>query len=97
MWITSIIINDSIDREHAIRQTLDLRTFVDALLAEGKETSDFILPPYTNKAVRFASFGPGIVYKRAWDLESSARATVDYINNHPNKQMTATFDGEQEV
>ena len=97
MWIMSLIINDSIDREHAIRQTLDFRDFIDALLADGLETSDTVLPPYDNKLTRLATFAPGIVYKRAWDLESSARAAVDYINNHPNKQMTATFDGQQDI
>jgi hypothetical protein len=97
MWITSIIINDSIDREHAVRQTLDFSNFITALLADGLETSNRVLPPYESNLSRMAAFGPGNVYKRAWDLESSARAAVDFINNHPNKQMTATFDGEQDI
>lgn len=97
MWIMSLIINDSIDREHAIQQTLEFGDFVNALLADGLETSNRVLPPYDSKLTRMATFGPSIVYKRAWDLESSARAAVDYINNHPNKQMTATFDGQQDI
>ena len=40
---------------------------------------------------------PGVVYKRAWDLESSAQAVVDFINNHSANQVTATFDGEQAI
>jgi hypothetical protein len=93
----SLIINDSIDREHAIQQTLDFGDFVNALLDAGLETSKTVLPPYDNKLTRMTTFGPGIVYKIAYDLESSARAAVDFINNHPNKQMTATFDGKQDI
>ena len=97
MWIMSLIINDSIDRESAIQQTLEFGNFIDALLAAGLETSNRVLPPYESNLSRMATFGPGVVYKRAWDLESSARAAVDFINNHPLKQMTATFDGQQDI
>jgi hypothetical protein len=98
MWIISIIVNDPVDPELAQQQlSVDFRAFHDALLAAGVETSDRFLPPHTTREARSAAFGPGVVYKRAWDLESSAQAAVDFINNHPAKQVTATFDGEQDI
>ena len=96
MWIMTLTINESIDRDQAIQQLTDFGDFIDALLAEGKETSNKILPPY-DPSTRMETFGPSAVYKRAWDLESSARAAADFVNNHSAKQMTATFDGEQDI
>ena len=98
MWITSTIVNDNIDKEQAYQQMFDLRNFIDTLWdAAGPESNGAVLPPYNTPAKALAAFAPGTVFKRAWDLESSARAVVDFINNHSAKQMTATFDGEQDI
>jgi hypothetical protein len=97
MWITSIIVKDTIDKEQASQQMIDLKDFMDALWDAGVETGGSLLPPYTDRASAVAAFGPGVVYKRAWDLESSAQAVVDFINNHSANQVTATFDGEQAI
>jgi hypothetical protein len=98
MWIISIILNDSVDEYLADQQlSVDFKAFIDALLAEGAETSNRVLPPHATTEERRAAFAPGVVYKRAWDLESSAQAAVDFLNNIPNKQATATFDGQQDI
>jgi hypothetical protein len=55
------------------------------------------LAPDDARAKQFAAFASGVVYRRAWNLESTARAAVDFVNNHPAGQLTATFDGEQDV
>ena len=97
MWITSIIVNDNIDREQAFQQMLDIKDFMNTLWDAGAEFAGNLLPPHTSQAIALAAFGPSVVYKRAWGLESSAHSLVEFINNHSAKQMTATFDGQQEV
>jgi hypothetical protein len=97
MWITSIIVKDTIDQEQASQQMTDVKDFMNTIWDAGVETGGSLLPPYTDRASAMAAFGPGVVYKRAWDLESSAKAVVDFINNHSANQVTATFDGEQAI
>ena len=98
MWITSAIVTENVNIELAIQQLMDFDAFKhDTLLAKGGESRGQLLPPHDTREKAMAAFGPGAVFKRGWDLESSARATVDFINNHSSKQVTATFDGQQEV
>ena len=97
MWITSTTVNENIDMEQAVQQIIEFSIFIDKMLAESAETSGKLLPPYDSQAAAMAAFAPGVVFKRAWDLESSALQVVDFINNHSAKQLTATFDGQQDV
>jgi len=98
MWITSIIVNDNIDKELAYEHLFDFRDFVNNVRDSGSFKNDGVtLAPYDSRAKQFAAFAPGVVYRRAWNLESTARAAVDFVNNHSAGQITATFDGEQDV
>ena len=97
MWITSATVNENLNLELAIQQLTDFDTFKHTLFAEGSESFGHLLPPHDTREKAMAAFGPGVVFKRGWALESSARATVDFFNNHSAKQVTATFDGQQEV
>jgi len=97
MWITSIIAKDTIDKEQAYQQMLDIKDFMNTIWDAGSETGGNLLPPYETPAKVLAAFGPGVVFKRRWDLESSAQAVVDFVNNHSAGQMWSTFDGEQAI
>jgi len=96
MWITSATVKDNFVKEQAYQQMLDIKDFMNTIFDAGLETGGDLIPPVT-PAVALAMVGPGAVFKRGWDLESSARATVDFINNHSAGQITATFDGEQTI
>ena len=97
MWITSTTIPRNLDMALTVKQLTDAAAERDAILAEGAETNGNMLPPYNDASVAMAAFAPGVVFKRAWNLESSAHRIVDFVNNHESKQITATFDGEQDI
>lgn len=97
MWITSTTVNENIDMEQAVQQLFDIKNFMNTLWDTGTDDSGYLLPPNNTLAKVVATLAPGAVHQRAWNLESSARTTVDFINNHSAKQMTATFDGQQDV
>ena len=96
MWITSATVNETIDMELAIQQLMDSAAVRDAILAEGIETGGNMLAPYDTQAAAMAAFGPGVVFKRAWDLESSARRVAEFVNNHASKQVVVVVE-EQSV
>lgn len=95
MWITSTTIHDNIDMELAIQQLLDTGAVRDAILAEGVETGGNMLAPHETQAAAMAAFAPGVVFKRAWSLESSARQVADFVNNHAAKQMTVVVEQQE--
>ena len=96
MWITVMTINENVNMELAIQQLTDAAADRDALLAEGLETGGHMLAPHDTQAAAMAAFAPGVVYKRAWNLESSARRVADFINNHTSKQISVVIE-QQEV
>jgi hypothetical protein len=96
MWITVATVNENVNMELAIQQLMDAAADRDALLAEGIETGGHMLAPYDTQAAAMAAFGPGVVYKRAWNLESSARRVADFTNNHASKQISVVIE-QQEV
>ena len=96
MWITVATINENVNMELAIQQLTDAAADRDALLAEGLETGGHMLAPHDTQAAAMAAFAPGVVYKRAWNLESSARRVADFINNHTSKQISVVIE-QQEV
>lgn len=92
MWITVATINETIDMELAIQQLMDTAAFRDEILAEGVETSGHMLAPHATQAAAMAAFGPGVVFKRAYDLESSARRIAEFVNNHASKQLVVVVE-----
>ena len=92
MWITVMTINENVNMELAIQQLTDAAADRDALLAEGLETGGHMLAPHDTQAAAMAAFAPGVVYKRAWNLESSARRVADFINNHTSKQISVVIE-----
>ena len=96
MWITSTTVNENIDMEQAYQQLLDINNFMNTSLW-ATDDSGYLLPPNNTLAKVVATLAPGAVHQRAWNLESSAHSLVEFINNHSAKQMTATFDGQQDV
>ena len=93
MWITSATVIENINIELAISQLMDAASFKDSIIAEGVETAGHLLPPHETQAAAMAAFGPGVVFKRSWDLESSAQRLADFINNHPSKQIVVVVEG----
>ena len=96
MWITSATVNENIDMELAIQQLIESAAVRDAILAEGVETGGHMLAPHDTQAAAMAAFAPGVVFRRAWDLESSARRVADFVNNHTSKQIVVVVEEQQE-
>jgi hypothetical protein len=92
MWITSATINETIDMNQLNQLIAESAAERASILAEGAETGGNMLPPYNDAAAAAAAFAPGAVFKRGWDLESSARRMVDFVNNHESKQMIAVVE-----
>lgn len=78
--------------ELAIQQLMDSAAIRDEILAEGVETGGNMLAPHNTQAAAMAAFGPGVVFKRAWDIESSARRLAEFVNNHASKQMVVVVE-----
>ena len=55
-----------------------------------------MLAPHDTQAAAMAAFAPGVVFRRAWDLESSARRVADFVNNHTSKQIVVVVEEQQE-
>ncbi len=92
MWITSGTVNETIDSDQLNQLMSDSAAERAAILAEGIETGGKLLAPHDTQAAAIADFAPGAVFKRGWDLESSARRMVDFVNNHASKQMIAVIE-----
>jgi hypothetical protein len=96
MWISTAIVNEDMQLELAMEQMTNVKEFMESIWALGIETGGQRLPPYETTEQAVAAFAPGTIYQRIWNLESSAQAVTDFINNHPAKQLTVTYK-QQEV
>ena len=97
MWITSTTIPENLDMALTVQQITDAAAERDAILAEGVETGGHLLPPYDDTTAAAAAFAPGVVFKRGWVLESSARRIADFMNNHASKQIIAVVEQQQDI
>ena len=96
MWITVATVNETIDSNQLNLLIAESAAERAAILAEGIETGGNMLAPHDTQVAAAAAFAPGAVFKRGWDLESSARRMVDFVNNHASKQMIAVVE-QQDV
>ena len=97
MWITVATVNENVDMELAAQQLIDSAAIREVIVAEGVETGGYLLAPHETQAAAQAAFGPGVVYKRAWDLESTARRMADFSNNHAFRQITVVVEEQPNI
>ena len=92
MWITVATLSQNMDTTQATQLLMESSNVRSDILAEGVETAGYLLPPHDTQAAAMAAFVPGGVFRRAWSLESSARRSAEFVNNHSSRQMTVVVE-----
>jgi hypothetical protein len=97
MWITVATVNENVNMELAGQLLLTAGIERSSILAEGVETGGNLLAPHNSFATAATDFSPGTVFKRAWNLESSARRMADFVNNYTPAIMTVVVEEQPDI